>query len=344
MKKLNRGSLAAGLVAISLCSTPALAQSQDAVYIAQNIQSAANRVIIAINAFAAYVSSRMDADMKGVQPNIEAYQQVNPYTLQLTTDQRKLVTKDSVSAIEGILGPSLNASMKYAMASMIAGDSLPPPKVSNPAMLQNCGNNMFNFELFIGPSSYANQTLDCDRSKPQNISSYANSYIQNASNQGSPISQLSLNQLVANNSLTLAQATELQKSPEWVNFEMSRRNALSNQSAGLSNLYYLYHQRVPNADGVSPELLADQIANSRTGNKKWYEDMNTAFSTVLLRENVFIMAEIQRELHEMRKENQRLLAIQSLAILGGVEFAKQYLTLGENAVNEKIKAMTTASQ
>jgi hypothetical protein len=348
MKKLNSLSLAATLtVVLTVFSSTASAQSADAVYIAQSVNNAASGIVGAINNFAAYVMTTMKADIQGAQPNLTQTLELNPYTYQLGATEVQGVSALSITPINDSMGPVVNPGMTAALASNIAGDVLPPTNVKNPGTLQSCGNAMFNFESLMGYLSYANQTMACNPGAAQDVSPYALNYVKFSADLGAAPSMFSINQLVSNNTLTLTQAGDLQKSPEWTEFELHRRHLVSTQSAGVSNLYYLYNRRVPDGNGNSAELLADQVANWRTNSKSWYTDMSTALSTVLLRENVFIMAEIERDLHEMRKENQRILAMQALMLIRGTELGKTMLSLKEKAVQDKMNSIiapTSSSQ
>lgn len=335
LKSLSTSALvSAGLVLFSMTAS---AQSADARYIAQSVTNAGNGIITAINSFAAYVITIIKADYEAPQPNMAQVLEVNPYQNTLVKNQSNATFPISSQFISDIIGPAINPGITAAMASDIAGDMYPPANTKNPIMAQNCGNSMFNFESLMGYSTYANQVMACNPGTTQDISNYASNFVRYAADIARQPAMFSINQLVQNNTLTPDQAYTLEGSREWQDFELYRRHLVSVQSAGLSNLYYLYNQRVADANGNSPELLADQTATWRTSSKQWYTDMSTALPTVLLREQVFILAEMQRDLHEMRKENERALASQAILLLRGTALSKSILAEKLNAVQSRIR-------
>ncbi len=330
-------------ISFTLCSMPASAQSTDARYIAQSVTNAGNGIVAAINNFAAYVMTILQADLQGTQPNMDQIIELNPYENTLINTQDPATIPLASQIISTIMGPNINPGITAAMASDFAGDVLAPTNVINPSVVQSCGNTMFNFETFMGFPSYANQTLSCNPGAAQDVSNYASNYIKYAGDVARQPAMYSINQAVQNNTMTRDQANTLQQSQEWMDFELYRRHLVSVQTAGLANLYYLYNQRVPDSNGNSPQLLSDQIASWRTSSKQWYTDMATALPTVLLREQVFMLAEIQRDLHEMRKENQRILASEAILLLRGTALSKSILADKLNAVNSKIQNIVNPS-
>ncbi len=326
-----------------LFSINASAQSADARYIGQTVTNAGNGIVAAINSFAAYVMTILQADLQGKQPNMDQIIELNPYENTLISTQEIATIPMATKFISDIIGPAINPGITAAMASDVAGDVLTPTNVLNPSVAQNCGNAMFNYESLMGYSTYSNQILSCNPGTKQDISGYANNFVKYAGDIARQPAMFSINQLVQNNSLTPDQANKLQQSQEWIDFELYRRHLVSVQSSGLSNLYYLYNQRIADGNGNSPQLLADQIASWRTSNKQWYTDMATALPTVLLREQLFILAEMQRDLHEMRKEHQRALASQAILLLRGTALSKSILADKLNAVNSKIQSIVNPS-
>ena len=265
-----------------------------------------------------------------MQPNLQNITGViNPEGVTLTTTQDSSVNGLVAQFINGEVGPTLNPTITISLLGQVAGDILPPTPINaQSATLQTCGNMMFNFESLLGYSSYANQVPACNpNASATDISPYANFYIQFAGDMATPPAQFSLMQNVKNNTMTLAQAQTLQQSPQFTAYETALRHIVAVQSAGLSNLYYLYSQRVADANGNSPESVSNYLANWRSQNPSWYASMGSALPTVLMRETLFVLTEMQRDLHEMRKENQRLLASQSIGLLQSTQVSKQLLQL-----------------
>lgn len=341
MKKLSLVSRStACTLGLALISTAACAQSPDALYIGGTVTAGASAITSAVNNFFAGMTSKIDSDWKAVQPNLEKITGViNPEGVTLSTNQASSVNGLVSQVIGGEVGPTLNPTISISLLGQVAGDVLPPLPINAAGKIaQNCGNMMFNFESLLGYSSYANQVPTCNpNASATDISSYANFYIQFAADLASPPAQFSLTQNVANNTMTLAQAQTLQQSPEFTAYQTSLRHLVAVQSAGLSNLYYLYSQRVPDANGNSPESVSNYLANWRSQNPSWYASMGSALPTVLMRETLFVLTEMQRDLHEMRKENQRLLASQSIGLLQSVQVSKAMLPMKVSGLQTKMQ-------
>nr|MDQ2993849.1 hypothetical protein [Pseudomonadota bacterium] len=141
------------------------------------------------------------------------------------------------------------------------------------------------------------------------------------------------------------------KSSAWQEFSLARRSLLSSQSAGLSTLYYLAAQRTPkdpsDPNSPSPESIASAIANWRTApapqgtppDQTWYMQMQTALPAAVARETLFVLAEMQRELHQMRLENQRMMALQAVQGLGMLTAGKTILGMKQSAVQSAVSVM-----
>jgi hypothetical protein len=349
------------IIGLSSFSSTASAQSADAQYIVARIANATNpaakTVVDAINQVYSHLKTYMTYDWTEKQPNLSKITEPqNILATQLTATQDAAVNGLSANAIASVIGPVVRPNMasydlSIALASNFANDVLPPSQQQSAAAgasaqtLQLCGNNMFNFESLMGYSTYANQTLACNPGKPQNVSQYASQYIQYVTGAGIPMSNYSITDAVysATPTLTRDQAKVIMQSPEYINFTLLRRSLLALDSATQSNLNYLFNQRAPDSNGNSPESVANYIANWRTQNVNgWYDTMSTtADLPILLRENLFIMAEIQRDLHEMRKENQRSLATLSILLSQGSNVGKQFLTMRFTGLQKKVSEIKT---
>lgn len=366
------------VMTLSVFSHTALAQSADATYIGSRVDAGTssssaivaalispaqgnttpetpptNSVVAAVTNFYLYFMTQLKADWSAPQPNLPQVSANNAAAVQLATQQSSAPNSLTASTLTGEIGLAVNKSLGNALGSLFAGDVLPPTQQqvqqalqsgyqgSSPSALQNCGNAMFNFESLMGYSTYAGQVLPCNpNAQPSDVSLYANHYIQWAANLAMPPATFSLNQAVSQNVLTSSQAAALQASPEWASYDLSLRHVVSVQSAGLSNLYYLYSQRAPaDKNGNSPESLANYTANWRVQDPNWYTTMQSALPTVIARETLFVLAEMQRDLHEMRKENQRMLAVQSVIALQSIETYKVFLNMKLAAVKDKMNNM-----
>ncbi len=297
----------------------------------------------------------------GPQPNLQTTQTNNYSSAKLNNTVTSItgggVADQSLLAISSVLGPNPNPSISASMLAFPAGDSYTFGGSGSTAQSQTqavlsslygaCGDNAFNFEMFMSPSTYSKVMLPCAPTA-QDISTYAKAYVQYAADLGNPVSTYSINQLVTDNTVTPDQATSLMNSAEWTEFAQSRRHIIAAQSAGLSNLYYLTALRTPDSNGKSPLSLSDGVAYWRTNplpaganpSTSWYMQMQTALPAMVARETLFILAEMQRDLHDMRKENQRLLAIQSIMQLSSLSPSKQILNVKLTQVQNKVGAIT----
>lgn len=216
-----------------------------------------------------------------------------------------------------------------------------------------CGNLNFNFQSLIGPNAYTEKAIPdiCGGSKQQE-SSFAQNFILSISDMGQPVSDFSpakaLEEGMVENE---QQAKELSEHKAYIEFMMQRRYIVATRSIGLSNLYYLYNQRVSKYTvgdkPMSQMEIYNQNATSRIGNAKWYSDMIKAYPAQLAREQVFILAEMQQELHQMNVVMQRQLATQSAQVMQAASMGTQLLQINmqkiEEAINE-IKQKSAAEE
>ena len=312
-------------------------------------------VVIAIKQVYTFLDTQMlTNNWLGPQPNLQQTQSNNNTAATVNNSMSSLTATGSSSnqaylAIASVLGPNPNPSIGASMLAFPAGDTLTSGSSSQSQSVLNgiygsCGDNAFNYEMFISPSVYSKMTLPC-APNDQDISAYAKAYIQYAADLGNPISTYSLNQLVTDNTVTPDQATTISNSAEYQDFAQSRRHIVAAQSAGLSNLYYLAQLRMPNSNNVSALSLSDAVAYSRTnpptnGSTNWYMQMQTALPAMVARETLFVLAEMQRDMHDMRKENQRLIAVLSMMQLSTLSASKQILNVKLTQVQNKVAAVT----
>jgi hypothetical protein len=96
-------------------------------------------------------------------------------------------------------------------------------------------------------------------------------------------------------------------------------------SVGISNLYYLYAERVPikmdnpnpndtNQKQIekSPLQMEQEMATRRLRDASWFAKMEAASPATIQREMLYLLAEIRFELFQNRMVNERLLATQSV--------------------------------
>ncbi len=343
------------MVGLSGFTPNAFAQSADAQYIVSRINANANTaaasIVSKINEFYSYIKTNVAYDWTEKQPNLsEITEPQNILGTQLTMTQNAAVNGLSSASIASSIGPHGKgvlggSTLGAALASNYAYDVLAPTQQASqtygasPQVLMLCGNNMLNFESLMGYSTYGKQTLACNPNKgAQDVSQYASQYIQYVTDLGNAINNYDINSAVSSGAISSDDATKIQGSQEWINFTLARRNLLAVQSTAISNLNYLYNQRAPDANGNSPESVANYVANWRAQNVNgWYDEMSTKVDLpILMRETLFVLVEIQRDLHEMRKENQRILATNSILLGQGMTVSKPILNMRYQVLEKKI--------
>lgn len=283
---------------------------------------------------------------------------------------------DQMNAINGWIGiagsigptsylPNNNLSqnsIKFNLTSLIGGDtwdaSLSDGSGDAGSYMadQSCGNNIMSFESLVSPLTYRTTQMPCDASSRnrtnRNQANYALNYLQLISDSIEPISNLTPASAFTTGTPSTDDIKALvnDRSQVYQNFMNLRRSWLAAWSAAYDNLYYIYTQHsIPtdaNGNQVgndSPMEISARIATARTSSPQWYSDIHGASSTVLQRETVFILAEIQRDLNEMRRENQRLLALQAIQLAVQLKQAKQFIKPLEVAVRNKAQSILTAS-
>lgn len=212
------------------------------------------------------------------------------------------------------------------------------------------GNENFNFQSLVTPLAYSTQDMQNN----------AANYIKFVSGAAIPVSIINLNSY-PDSQLKVKDKLDIQNSATYQAFQVDRRQLLAVQSASLSNLYYLYAERMPiptiqagdTSLGIaSPSALQveNYIATWRTlspNSSTWYTQMTIASPTNIARETLFVLAEIQAELHRIHLDNERLLALNSINQLQAIQTQKKTLALTEkqiqDQINSKIKQATTQS-
>lgn len=308
---------------------------------------------------------------QGVADNLTVGKQIaptpaNPYGSVLN----QINSTSGWTGIAGSIGPESylpnsnlsQKSIKYNLTSLVGGDTWDPALSGNSGDSatymadQSCGNNIMSFESLVSPLTYRTTQLRCDASSPsrtnRNQANYALNYLQLISDGIDPISNLTPASAFTTGTPSEADIKALinDRSQVYQNFMNLRRSWLAAWSAAYNNLYYIYSQHsIPtdsNGNQIgndSPMEISTRIATMRTSNPQWYADVHGASSTILQRETVFILAEIQRDLNEMRRENQRLLALQAVQLAVQLKQAKQFIKPMEMAVRNKAQSILTSS-
>lgn len=134
--------------------------------------------------------------------------------------------------------------------------------------------------------------------------------------------------------LTNAQKEQLDNTPVGRDYKIRLRSMVAQRSVALNNLLQLYVDRMPvpnlgkdaglpgeNPD-ASPAQVQEYLATRRTKNASWYEEMSTAAPATVAREQLFLTAEIQRQIYQLHKDNQQMLLILSMIALQNLQMNK----------------------
>lgn len=357
MKKQTMRNLLT-IALVSTMSSATYAASLDDVVNAINNGVASITTVMTTNF--AYIKDKIDKNLEAEQPFFEQTQMTNNL-LPITADlQRKATESQSLKAITDRIGPvTRNSEIMTEIANMPGGDSFNPfaligflPQQAQDAFQQRlmCNNNNFNFESLIAPSTYASKIIPGCGDNPIDQGMYARNFIENVAYQANPINDFTAKQALDNKLLdTPQQAASLASSDVYRDFSTARRYLVSMRSMGLSTLYSLYNQRVAIPDPrtgqpFSQMGLSDQIANSRVGNPDWYDEMLKAYPAKLAREQVFILAELQHELHQLRVEQQRTMALLAVQLLNAANTNATFLNMKQEPIKAKIDELKQAAQ
>lgn len=273
----------------------------------------------------------------------EAMDDTNKFTMDKTIDNINVSIGPPIRKNDGTVDHDVNpiraiqniiSGTDYSMAyiGVLAG-AAPGDTSGTDSMRKKmiCQNLNFDFDALMGTDMYTTKDLVCGTppndsgsAQPVNLQFAAENFIKYSAALGkikidtfTPFQALDTNNLSSG-----TQAVKLHMNEEYQKFVHDRRGYLSSQSVGLSNLYYLMALRTgkttnngKDVEKPSSMMLSNQIANSRTSDPTWYADVQTAYPASVAREAVYILAEMQKELHDMRVENQRILATLSVQLL-----------------------------
>lgn len=236
------------------------------------------------------------------------------YTGQAILDTLTTVNPTNTQLVLSNLTTNVNNGL-YALppcgSSSLAVTSTGPcynPGTPTPSTTVN-----FNLNSLIGYSYY---------SSPAQKQSALN-FIQFASGLAEPIATLDMSKCTS---------TKCLQQPAVAKYLATLRAYAAKQSVGLSTLYEMFAQRnlltqdqngnaihlgqnaglptnSPNYPDASPSQVEYYMASRRVNDPNWYSAMETANSTTLMRENVYIAAENRMEMFKLRQDIERLTAI-----------------------------------
>lgn len=149
------------------------------------------------------------------------------------------------------------------------------------------------------------------------------------------------------------------------NYLLMIRTLVSLQSMALSNFNFLAEERkiipglgekanmkLPSASpGGNPTPVKDAsqlqleqyLINNRLNNSTWYASMNTASPAAVQREILFVLAETQRQLFELRMVNERMLATMSTMQMALTQMSRSNLQVQADQVKSNLSAASSSS-
>lgn len=234
---------------------------------------------------------------------------------------------------------SIQASDTILQSTVASGVPLPYYSQAAQSSMQNAlaqGNENFNFTSLITPLSFNTKDLQ----------NQALNYVRFLSGYATPISNFSLSSY-PESQLSTKQKLTFQNTPAYQAYQVQRRSLVAQQSIILSNLYTLYSKRLPistihasdTALGVetpSAAQIEDYVATWRTASPTWYTQMATAAPSNVQRETLYVLAEIQTELHRMHQDNERMIALLASSQLQNLSNNKIALGLIEKQIRDQL--------
>lgn len=206
-------------------------------------------------------------------------------------------------------------------------------------------NYMFNVEYLLGPNVYSDTTAKNNAmAYLEQIKSIAPppSVIRIGATFEVPIMNINdPNQKTAiigqKNPLTSKELDnlrkDLQSDPNYRSYKKNYRSIIALRNLFLDNLQYSYQIRVPLSNGKSIEQMKDEQAISRL-TQDYYQKMSTSSTDTVSRETLFVLAEIRNELNEIRKQNERIIVMNSINSLNQITMTSQSLNAGAQKVGQ----------
>lgn len=303
-------------------------------------------VVASINAFRADVVSKLQ-EFKDLMFQFNPNQ---PFTVIANAQQGPAIANTDITASSqmqnAVIQTLVNRSNKetFRLANLPASDLFLLPRTgfsfTPPNLNLDAGNNAMNFSSLIGPVAYTNFNFKNLSSNPQY------NYIQFVSGNYQPVSTISLTD--AEPKLKPEQIQQIENSNDYRKYRAAIRAYVAAQSVGMSNLYQLMAERIPQQDlgaaagmptrDVSQLQLNQYLASRRNQNPDWYKQMATASPATVQRETLFVLAEIRQQLFTMQQQNERLLAtISVMQMQQNTQGAKLNLITMEQKIQTQIK-------
>lgn len=311
-------------------------------------------VVRSINNLRDYIAGAVNSTMKTVSdliyeenPSLPATVTGNEGISKANTGTQALTNSLSLNATKTALTLKNDEGITQ-LASITASDTYLPPAMASifganrPSANLFLGDSNFNLDSLLATPAYTNY----DPKNPNKNPAY--NFILATSGLYQPISAN-----INFNGLNEKQILDLQSSANFQRYQAALRAYIATQSVGMSNLYQLYAERIPQAGLGTAAGLTDNsgrpianasalqveqyLATRRSQNKNWYQQMAAASPTTVSRETLFVLAEIREQLFQLQLQNERLLATMSTMQLQNTQASKVNLQQLEQSVDAQIK-------
>jgi intracellular multiplication protein IcmX len=249
-----------------------------------------------------------------------------PLSIASSSSKMSSEVKDAINTSQGLvksLTQDVPASDTYYASEI---DSL-MSGTSSAAKPEDVHDDYFNFDALLGPNAYS---TDQQSAAEHYIDYAAQTYKTYTGDLDISDLKSLLGQKSATDRASWIQAN-LIENRSFQDYQLAIRSALAERSLALSNLNYLYTQRVAVKDlgdenglpqdanlpdgYASPLQVQDNVANSLINNPEWYKKMKTASPITLQREQLLLTATLVRQQQQQKEYSARLLAAISMMSL-----------------------------
>jgi hypothetical protein len=341
--------------AVSLLASPVFAQ-------ASAITSVPDSVISAFSSKASVFSNYLQEIVNGIN-NIYNFM-VSSFTTSMTTvsdliyeddpnlpatitanSTRNTASSNVTTTVNSFVLPQIKQELTQAdrnqqkrLSYLPASDTYVPASVIANITGQGkqydlgAGDKNFDFQTLISPIVYDNT------GKLQ-----AQAYVKFAGDLSTPLMDTSLFW----SSLTTDQKQKMQSSSSGQKYRVTLRNLIAARSVAVANLYHLLSDRIsvkdlgtqsgiPNTADASPLQVKEYIATRRADSQDWYNSMAQASPATVTREQLYVLAEMEKQLYDLHRDNERIIATLSLLELQSIQSNKGTLTQLEQQVKKDL--------
>lgn len=223
-----------------------------------------------------------------------------------------LTQKESSQQIQGLAvlpasDTKASAPAPQSGASSLSGIFGKPSETAAPKNWNEDDRRLYADSL-MGKLAY---TTDTDKNNAEQALSFLSDY-------ASPLGSIDPS------TLNKEQVEKMNSSPEGQRYRVHIRTLAAVRSLALSNFYHMLMERMPvknlgknaglpghdtagNGD-ASPLEVESYIATRRVNSADWYTYMNKAPEVIVARETLFVLAEMEKQLFEIKQQNERILA------------------------------------